>query len=213
MEPDFWRQRWEQGQIGFHRASVHPDLLGFASDWILGGRGVLVPLCGKSLDLPWLAGRLPTVGVELSALACAQLHEEQGLSPEIGAQGPFKAWRSPGLAVLEGDLFHLRPEDVAGVDRVWDRAALVALNPEQRRRYIAHLRALLPPGTRYLLNSLRYDTEKQGGPPHSVDEAEVRALFAGVQSVELLLRADELDDRARANGHDWWEKSVYGVVL
>lgn len=212
MDPEFWHERWRSGQIGFHRSSVHPDLLSFAPEWIAGGRGVLVPLCGKSLDLPWLAGHMPTVGVELSELAIRQLHEEQALSPTITEDGPFRTWRTQNLSVHQGDLYDLGPAELAGVDRVWDRASYVALDPDRRRRYVAHLRGLLPAGTRWLLNVVRYDSSRQGGPPHSITEEEVREVFAGAE-VSLLLRADELDDRARANGHTWWEKSVYGVVL
>ena len=56
MEPTFWQERWARNQIGFHLQQVNPYLqrlwptLGLAQ-----GARVLVPLCGKSLDMSWLA--------------------------------------------------------------------------------------------------------------------------------------------------------------
>jgi thiopurine S-methyltransferase len=68
MQPEFWHKRWASNQIGFHLPQVNPYLQRF---WpALGleeGSRVLVPLCGKSLDLLWLAHQGHEVlGVELS---------------------------------------------------------------------------------------------------------------------------------------------------
>ena len=56
MDPDFWHARWEANQIGFHRDEINVYLERY---WpALGldpGSRVLAPLCGKSLDMVWLA--------------------------------------------------------------------------------------------------------------------------------------------------------------
>jgi hypothetical protein len=43
-----WRQRWQEGRIGFHLEETHPALLKY---WptlgVPSGAKVLVPLCGK----------------------------------------------------------------------------------------------------------------------------------------------------------------------
>ena len=55
VEADFWHERWDSGQIAFHQPHVNAQLqrwwpeLGVPTD-----RTVLVPLCGKSLDMGWL---------------------------------------------------------------------------------------------------------------------------------------------------------------
>lgn len=68
MQADFWQARWQRNEIGFHLSEVNPYLLrhwptlGLSAD-----SRVLVPLCGKSLDLSWLAGQGHAVlGVELA---------------------------------------------------------------------------------------------------------------------------------------------------
>ena len=63
----FWEGRWATDQIGWHRA-VHNDMM--VEHWpAIGapeGCEVLVPLCGKTLDMHWLAEQgHAVVGLEL----------------------------------------------------------------------------------------------------------------------------------------------------
>ncbi len=69
-----WRQRWQEGRIGFHLEETHPALV---KHWpelgVADGTKVLVPLCGKSLDMRWLADRgHPVLGIELAPEAIEQ---------------------------------------------------------------------------------------------------------------------------------------------
>ncbi|MEQ8660123.1 MAG: thiopurine S-methyltransferase, partial [Gammaproteobacteria bacterium] len=68
MEPDFWLDKWASAQIGFHEPHPHPLLVAhWASLGLATGARVFVPLCGKSLDLCWLAAAGCTVvGIELA---------------------------------------------------------------------------------------------------------------------------------------------------
>ena len=79
---------------------------------------------------------------------------------------------------------------------VYDRAALIALPPEQRADYVAHLDRLLPGARRTLLVTLQYPQEQMQGPPFSVAEREVRALFTDAR-VERLGAQDVLADHPR----------------
>ena len=195
MQPEFWRERWELGQTGFHKDEVHPDIEA-QHEWLLGEgeHRVLVPLCGKTLDLDWIARRGDTaVGVELSEIAVHALFEQAGRTPEITVRGTKKIFRTEGLIVICGDFFDVNVEDVAPIDRVWDRAAMVALPPQMRRRYVEHLRSLVQPGARVLLNTLVYDDCAKEGPPHSVDDFEVANAYEGAQ-IELFDRRDLTDE-------------------
>ena len=55
MHSDFWHDKWERMEIGFHLNEVNKILLKY---WptlnVVPGSTVLVPLCGKTLDLVWL---------------------------------------------------------------------------------------------------------------------------------------------------------------
>lgn len=181
MDPAFWHQRWAAQQIGFHQAQVNPYL---AAHWptlpVAPDSQVLVPLCGKSLDLAWLAAQgHQVVGVELSEQAVAAFFDRHGLTPEVEARGVWQIWRSGALELWCGDFFALQASDVAGCTAFYDRAALIALPVEMRERYLAHLDQLLPVRCEGLLVTLEYDQALIDGPPFSVGQAEVLAGFAG----------------------------------
>ncbi|WP_063911696.1 thiopurine S-methyltransferase [Pseudomonas sp. p21] len=183
MEPAFWQQRWADNQIGFHQAQVNPYLqkywptLGLAP-----GSRVLVPLCGKSLDLAWLAGQgYRVLGVELSRRAVEDFFREHGLEAEVQQRGAFEVWRSGDVELWCGDFFALQAGDVGDCAGFYDRAAVIALPPQMREAYMQLLSGLLPASCRGLVVTLDYDQSLLGGPPFSVGDEELRQGFAGWQ--------------------------------
>jgi len=188
MDPAFWHARWEAGQIGFHQPEIHVLLRQFWPQLQLPrAQRVFVPLCGKSLDMLWLLEQGQRVlGVEISPLAVAAFFRDNALQAEVQAAPPFQRWRLDELELWCGDYFDLRPEHLSGIGAVYDRASLIALPPEMRRRYADHLAALLAPGTPVLLITLEYPQAQMKGPPFSVTEAEVRALFGDAFAITLL---------------------------
>ncbi|MCU0656689.1 MAG: thiopurine S-methyltransferase [Polyangiaceae bacterium] len=188
MEAAFWEQRWREGKIGFHEAEGSA-LLRAHLEALTGGRpgSVLVPLCGKSVDLQTLAeAGQRVVGVELSPLAIEAFFAERGLSPERGSLGPFERSEGAGVSLLCGDFFALAAAQLDPFDAVFDRAALVALAPGQREAYVDLLHRALRPGGRVLLVTLSYDQALAPGPPFSVEDAEVHRLFAPRFELTLL---------------------------
>ena len=192
MKRVLWLEHWAEGRIDFHQVEVSPSLVAHWPRLALPpGARVFVPLCGKSRDMSWLRERGHGVlGVELARLAVRDFCREAGLTPAITAQPPFERWEAGGIAVLCGDFFDLSAEHLTGVEGVFDRAALVALPPAMRRRYVAHLRDRLAPGVEILLVSVTYPQEQMEGPPFSVAEEEVRALYADAFTVEQLSSQD-----------------------
>ncbi|HUW52973.1 MAG TPA: thiopurine S-methyltransferase [Rhodanobacter sp.] len=194
MDPDFWHRRWHEGRIGFHQDRPtsllleHWPALGLAP-----GSQVFVPLAGKSLDLVWLAAQGHRVlGVELSPLAVAQFFAEQGLTPQLHDSRYGRHYRAGSIELICGDVFALGADVLADCTAVYDRAALIALPPLLRRRYVHALYALLPAGCRGLLITLEYPQHEKQGPPFSVPEAEVRELYARDWDVLALARRDIL---------------------
>jgi thiopurine S-methyltransferase len=198
MEPEFWHQRWESNQIGFHESQVNAYLARhYASLGLAPGQTVFVPLCGKSVDLRWLADQgAHVLGVELSPIAVESFFAEQGLTPRTRKDRAFTVWESGPIRLLCGDYFALAPADLAGVHAVYDRAALIALPPERRADYVAHLDRVLPGARRTLLVTLEYPQEQMQGPPFSVAEREVHTLFAGAR-IERLGTQDVLTENPR----------------
>ena len=200
MEPEFWRERWRSGQIGFHRGDVNPFLRAHL-DALLGAgpdpRRVLVPLCGKSVDLEFLAAQgAEVVGVELVEDAASAFFAERGLTPAVTRADGVARYAARGITIVVGDFF---AQDAAGLgtfDAVWDRAALVALPPALRSRYAPHLASFVRPAGRLLLVTFVFDGPPVG-PPHSVPDDEVRALFDASFALTLLGRHDILPESPR----------------
>jgi thiopurine S-methyltransferase len=193
-DADFWHQRWRDHQIGFHQSRVTPLLEQYwdAIEVPAGGR-VFVPLCGKSLDLVWLAGRGHRVlGVELSQLAVNEFFAEQALSP-IVQDAPYGRRHVAGnIEIVCGDVFALDADALAGCTGVYDRAALIALPRQVRERYTRDVYSRLPGGCRGLLVTLEYPQHEKNGPPFPVHGDEVELLYSPDWRVHLLERCDIL---------------------
>ncbi len=204
MQPDYWHQRWRVGQTGFHQPLVEPNLEKYWPSLALNaGASVLVPFCGKSHDLTWLAVRGHRVlGIEYSPIAIENYFLENGLAARRRTGGAFEELSDGPIRILCGDFFDLTSEKSNAFEAVYDRAALIALPLEGRRRYAHHLTTLSPPGSQMLLVALEYPQHQTAGPPFSVPEEEVNSLYGAGYSVEMLTREDTLiqEPRMRAKG-------------
>ncbi len=189
MNPEFWKARWQTNRIGFHQTEINRHLKRFWPRLGLRGEGrVFVPLCGKSRDLCWLAEEgHEVVGVELAEEAVQAFHEENGLSCTPCQEERFSRWCSDRIEILCGDFFDLTPAHLEGVRAVYDRAALIALPPDLRKRYIGHMLRILPKEAKMLLLTLEDGPARLPGPPFSVPEGEVEAAFGGRFTIERLL--------------------------
>jgi thiopurine S-methyltransferase len=192
MEAAHWHARWQEGRIGFHTGKPNPWLQRFYPALALGtDEQILLPLCGKSADLVWLAEQGQRVlGVELSPIALQQLFEEQQLNALRTKIPPFIHWSSGPITLLEGDFFDLSSAQLGHCSALFDRAALVALPPEMRQRYVRHLATLLPSASRILLVTTDYPQQQKSPPPFAVSDAEVKRLYQHAFGVERLHSED-----------------------
>ena len=196
MEPKFWQERWARNQLGFHLPEVNPYLeRHWPSLALAEGAKVLVPLCGKSLDLMWLATQGHRVlGVELSEQAVEAFFSEQSLTPRITQRGVFTVYQADLIEVWCGDFFALDAEVLADCTAVYDRAALIALPPLMRSQYTEQLNNMLRPGCQGLLITLDYDQTQKAGPPFAVTDEEVKVLFGADWVLKVLEEQDILGE-------------------
>eukprot|EP00930_Biecheleria_cincta_P036911 TRINITY_DN25298_c0_g3_i1.p1 TRINITY_DN25298_c0_g3~~TRINITY_DN25298_c0_g3_i1.p1 ORF type:complete len:361 (+),score=44.61 TRINITY_DN25298_c0_g3_i1:267-1349(+) len=149
-----WNERWAAGQTSWHLETVHPALVEFLKELLppsasssaehgMGPR-VLFPLCGKSMDMAFLARRsYRVVGVEGVRKAIEDFAKEQGV-PIPTAQGatmhvnfppgvdparfrghavlvsadpeaPTRATAAPPAVFVEGDFLQLGSEAAAAL--------------------------------------------------------------------------------------------------
>lgn len=199
MELDFWQQRWNNGEIGFHQQQINPYLAYFYD--VKGpdrarraDLKVFVPLCGKSADLHWLVTQgYQVLGVECSEIAVKAFFEEQGIDHTVEPSMLHQQYSSQGLDILQGDFFTLSSELTSDVTDVFDRASLIALPEDMRQQYVKKMSELLRPGTRTLLVTLAYDQSEMDGPPFSVTEEEVIDLYSSEYRIDKLTVKDTLE--------------------
>lgn len=197
MESSYWVGRWENGQIGFHEGSPnawleeHVALLGPGD-----GRRVLVPLCGKTIDLAFLAAHgFEVVGVELAMKAAEAFFEEAGLAPTRARVGEHTTLSAGRITIVVGDFFATTEASFGRFDAVYDRAAVVALPPDMRTRYAATVRALSRDDVVGLVVTFEHDAPATT-PPFSVTADELERLFPELERTPL--GSTEIDrDRTR----------------
>ncbi len=210
---DFWLNRWEEGDIAWHHDEVNEYLL---SHWCRldapTDSRVFVPLCGKSLDMVWLAQQgHSVVGVELSSKAIDEFFSEQNLIPTYEKTESFQVFQAKTYTLLLGDIFKLTAEYLEGIAAVYDRASLVALNSYQRKLYAKILANVLQKGCSILLVAMDYPQIEMKGPPYSVPEKEVNELF-GQDFLLTKLHCQDLlkdTDRYKESGLSRLSEHIY----
>lgn len=206
MEQDFWLKRWENGETGFHQDDLNPYLAYFYGEKgpALEARQALkvfVPLCGKSLDMLWLAQNgYEVLGIECSEIAVKAFFEEHELDCQIEQGEHFTRYISVQvegrrrIEILLGDFFNLTKADIEGVTDTYDRASMIALPEDMRRSYADKMFDLQNEGMRTLLITLTYPQNEMNGPPFSVSEEEVTGFYGEHFNIDKLMGKDIIDD-------------------
>ena len=210
MDANYWLERWKAGRIGFHSADANPLLIANQKVFDEAAR-VLVPLCGKSVDLEWLVVHgYEVVGIELSELAAQAFFSERGFTPERREQGSFIHYQHGGVTILVGDFFAATSQELGNFEGAYDCAAMIALPAELRTRYTQQLCTLLTPKAKLLLITLHFDAD--GGPPFSVSAAEVAAAYPDAKITQLASAdaSGELPELLQA-GASFVHEQVYAI--
>lgn len=182
-----WLQCWRDRQTDFHQHTVNPFLTRFwpTLDLAVDSR-VFVPLCGKSLDMIWLAEQgHRVIGVELSPIAVAAFFRENGLKPNRRRIGQFTVWRHGKISILCGDYFSLTQADLGTIETVYDRAALTALPQDIRQHYVSHLRKILPKTSQIFLLTTEDAEENETLSESLAIGEEITSLYAQNFRIDL----------------------------
>lgn len=217
MNKEFWYQKWQSNQIKFNQLESNPLLAQyFAKLDVKPGSRVFVPLCGKSIDMLWLINQgYKVIGVELSSIACTDFFNEHSLPVAITHSKAFTTFKSDEITLLSGDFFDLNKSLINNIDAVYDRAALIALPMELRKRYAEFLIGLIEPNVPMLLISNTYNQNEMEGPPFSVDEQEVKDLYSAHHSIQRVHHqiVETIPAHLKAKGLKEASEEVYYLSL
>jgi len=220
MDAEFWLARWREGQTRFHQERVTPLLPKYWPTLDLPkNTRVLVPLCGKSLDMLWLAEQGHTVlGVEISPVAVEQFFADHRLQPHVHDSAIGRHYCAGAIEIICGDIFNLDAATLASCTAAYDRAALIALPTALRVRYVQHVYGQLATAYRGLLLTLDYAQNQMDGPPFAVDDQEVQTLYSAHKRnpghATLIARRDILakDAKLAAQGLTRLDTLVYRLA-
>ncbi|XP_036827197.1 probable thiopurine S-methyltransferase isoform X2 [Oncorhynchus mykiss] len=191
-----WEERWREDQTGWHRPHVNKMLESNIEKVLDGRKGVkfFFPLCGKALDMKWLADMgHSVVGVEIAEKAIKQFFEESNMTyseETVSALPGAKVYKSSerNISLYQCDLYNFS-------------------------RYAALITSLMDKDCRYLLDTLLYNPEVYKGPPFFVPDEQVQSLFGKSCDIELLQSLDALTDREKARGMDFFTEKVHLITL
>ncbi|XP_019729224.1 probable thiopurine S-methyltransferase [Hippocampus comes] len=215
-----WEQRWEENRIGFHNPRVHKMLESHIDKVLAGRTGVrfFFPLCGKAVDMKWLADMgHSVVGVEIAEKAIQQFFMENNLTyseEPVPAMPGVKVFRNSekNISVYNCDLYNVSSSVVGQFGAIWDRGSLVAINPRDREKYASLIMSLMAQDCKYLLSTLMYNPELYKGPPFVVPGEQIPGLFGKQCNVELLLSQNVIEDRHLAWGIDYLIEQLYLIT-
>jgi thiopurine S-methyltransferase len=187
-DPDFWINYWETDNVTWQAPIVSPWLEKHL-DKFLGKkkkRKIFVPLCGKSLDMKLLLDLgHRVVGADCSGIACIDFFTENKIpgyfSEELTNEKGVKIIRHRSsclpITLYEGNIFDLTPDVVGPIDRILDRAALVALPPSIiEDQYLPLLTRLLKPGGKVLFASVS-ELPFPKAPPHAYKSTQIEGIL------------------------------------
>lgn len=213
MDPEFWHDRWRNETIGFHQTDVNRHLINNIGELALEpGDTVFVPLCGKSLDMWWLHEQgFKVIGIELSEIAVISFFSDAGKQALKTERDGFVSWKHADIEILCGDFFDLHAGLLGKICAVFDRAALIALPEEMRKKYVEKLATLIPKNAHGLLITLEYLQQEMSGPPFSVTSQEVQSLYAANYNFERIDRNDVYSEvpRFRDRGITEMHEAIY----
>ena len=225
--PSVWHKLWDSWSAAspppFHLKEVNPNLVQWYTTWLQAagvGDGterlppVFVPLCGKSLDLAYLASLgHQVVGLELMDEPAQQLRDEQVPDLQLVEYGTDGAplwmprrWHSQStdITVCIGDWMaekwqrdpHMDVVPSGGFRLLWDRAGITSVAPSHAQHYLRALYAITAPGGAVLMETMTPDG------PHQCHDAD--GLTRAVQTLfdVHLLRSHDVTHHYPAGQYD-----------
>ena len=205
MKHEFWHDKWQSNNIGFHLSSPNPLLIKHIQSLNLQPQArIFIPLCGKSLDIHWLLQQgFHITGIDLSPIAIEELISELKLEFTVSQVGDLTHYLHQSIDLYVGDFFELNIDHISKIDATYDRAALVALPEHMRETYTQHL-VQLTQNAPQLLISFEYDQNLLAGPPFSVPKQEIRKYYEShYQIKQLASEYEKLKGKVDAKENVW----------
>ncbi len=194
-----WHSHWTRKSPGFHEGQVNVYLQQFLPLYNLQTKAaIFMPLCGKAIDILWLAQQgYQVIGVELSEVAIQSFFAESGIDFVKVQLDKLVVYEAENITLYQGDYMDLEPEYLVDCKLVYDRASIVAIESFNRKAYQRKMLEIIPAGTPMLLVTLEYDQRIMQGPPFSVPVIEINDLYQPEYQLDILQTSEQIEERPK----------------
>lgn len=204
---EFWKQGWEKGFTGFHQNEYNPTLLEYFKDKDLKNKTIFVPLCGKSLDMIYLAELgANVIGVEIVKEPVEQFFIENKLDYQIEGNKYSSSTLNGRITIINDDIFKL--QELGEVHYLYDRASNIALPQCIREdKYYPTIKKLITDKTGILLLTIDHEGSRDFGPPYPVTKDETLQQYP-----DLILQNESTvksQDRFQKEGIDKIQRIIW----
>jgi len=220
---EMWEAEYANGDSSWHRDSVNEKLLSHMEELVgpsagrngqVQGQAILVPLCGRTVDMIHLYNQGHTVvGCEWVDSVCTQFFTENNIpftkSPIENFEGSLYQSEDGRLRVYQCDFILLTAELVQiKFDAVLDIQSLTHINPRDRKQYVRVIRSLVKEEEfRYLLVTIEYKAFEHRGRPHSISYNAVKELFGSFSNIKFVAQLP-----ASAPLNPKWKESIFSMI-
>ncbi|MFV2057719.1 MAG: methyltransferase domain-containing protein [Thiohalomonadales bacterium] len=156
-----WEDRYQQGQTGWDRGEVSPNLLYWIDTEIFAPCRILIPGCGNGHEVLVLAEK----GFDVVAIDIAE-------TPIVNLKHALKT-KQLSAQLIQTDFFTWQSEKP--FDAIYEQTSLCALPPEKWIEYEKCLHKWLKPSGKILAQFMQ--TGQEGGPPFHCDIRAMADLF------------------------------------
>ena len=174
-----WQGYWQEGDTGWKHPEADKHFFEtyqvIREQYLKEDEHCLVPLCGDSPAVRFLydqGHRVTAIDMVPEAVTSLKQHSFGDVSFDEEDQ----ISRAERICIHQQNFFDVTLE--SGVDFVYDRAALIALDAPTRVLYVQKIISMLSPAAVIYVESIQGDDRlKEGGPPFAVDAKEVDTLY------------------------------------
>lgn len=156
---DSWIKAWNDGHWGFHCLVVN-DLIMKYYDSLVEQRTDLrffLPLCGKSLDMKWLADKgHHVVGIDCASRAAVDFFAENKIEYDVSEVKTIEncsLYKSKDgkIEFYVCDYFALTKDVIGEFDVIWDRGSLNSMPLDKSSQYVELMKKFMKPGTKIMI--------------------------------------------------------------
>lgn len=196
---NIWKEKWEEGKSVWHKSNPNPLLVEFFNRFdadSLKNKRILVPMCGKSVDMKWLYDQgMSVVGVDVVELAVKQFFCDNNMEYEVkdsSIPGATLFHHDERMSILLCDIFNINTEVIGGpCSYIWDRGALGAIQYTEVEKYTKIVESVLADDAQGLIECFTFDRGLIPGPPYAVTKEEVFEYYSCNFFVEQLCKRKE----------------------